>query len=82
MTLYQFKIMDEMEQLEAIWYQATELVKREDEEYRFTLYQIDSFYVEELWHKQKDIRFSFRSFSSANSVLLKPYLELIDISKL
>jgi hypothetical protein len=82
MTLYQFNMLDEMEQIEAIWNEAIELVAREDREYRYTLYQIDAFYVEELWHKEKDIRFTFRSFSSANSVLLKPYLELIDISRL
>ena len=31
MTLYQFNMADEMEQMEAIWYRSTRLAEREDD---------------------------------------------------
>jgi hypothetical protein len=82
MTLYQFNMMDEMEQMEAIWYKSTKLAEREDETFLYILHQIDSFYVEEKIHKEHNVRHAFKSFSSTNSDLLKPYLDKIDVSKL
>jgi hypothetical protein len=75
-------MMDEMEQIEAIWNKGVKLGERQDEIYKYTLYQIDSFYVEEHWHKEYDVRRALKSFSSTNADLLKPYLEMIDISKI
>jgi hypothetical protein len=51
MTLYQFNTSDEMEQLEAIWEYGVVVAERDDETYHYKLYQIDAFYVEEVWHK-------------------------------
>lgn len=82
MTLYQFNTMDEMEQIEAIWYYSTKLAEREDETFLYLLYQIDAFYIEEKVHKAHNVRHAFRSFSSTTSELLKPYLDKIDISDL
>lgn len=82
MTVYQFNTMDEMEQIEAIWYHSTRLAEREDEPFLYILYQIDGFYVEEKVHKEHNVRHAFKTFSSTNSDLLKPYLNKIDISNL
>lgn len=82
MTLYQFNMKDEMEQIEAIWYHSTKLAERDDATFLYVLYQIDSFYVEEQIHKEYNVRRALKSFSSTNAELLKPYLEMIDISKI
>ncbi len=74
--------MDEMEQIEAIWYHSVKLAEREEDVFLYILYQIDGFYVEEKVHKDHNVRHAFKSFSSANSDLLKPYLDKIDISDL
>jgi len=79
MTADQFKHLDEMEQIEAIW-EAKKVAEREDSIYRYTLYQIDSFYVEEHWHKEYDVRRAFESFTSDDE-LIRPYLGKIGVSK-
>lgn len=66
--------------MEAIWDKATKIAEREDDINRYNLYQIDSFYVEEEFHKEYNVRRAFRSFSSTDSHLLQPYLGKIDIS--
>lgn len=38
MTLYEFNTMDEMEQLEVIWYNSSKLDEREDDVFLFVLY--------------------------------------------
>ena len=73
--------MDEMEQIEAIWYNSTLLAEREDQPFLYILYQIDGFYVEEKVHKEYNVRHAFKSFSSTNSDLLKPYLDKLDIGE-
>lgn len=42
MTLCQFNMLDEMEQMEAIW-EAVKLAERKDDTYHYNLYQIDAF---------------------------------------
>lgn len=44
MTIYQFTMLDEMEQIEAIW-DAVEGGEYQDEVYLYKCYQIDDFYV-------------------------------------
>ena len=78
MTLYQFKLADEAEQIMALWDRGTYLTERIDGDYTFKLYQIDSFYVEEQWHTKFNVRRAFISFISQEK--LKPYLNDIDIS--
>jgi hypothetical protein len=79
MTLYQFNSCDEMEQMEAIWNQGVVVAEREDEVHRYKLYQIDAFYVEEVWHKEYNVRRAFNSFASTNAGMLQPYLDKIDV---
>jgi len=80
MTLYQFNMLDEAEQLEAIWDKSTKLAEREDAEFLYILYQIDNFYIEEKVLKEGNIRHAFKSFASTSASLLQPYLDKIDIS--
>lgn len=82
MTLYQFNLLDEAEQLEAIWDKSTKLGEREDAEYLYMLYQIDNFYIEEKIRKEGSIRHAFKSFTSTSASLLQPYLDQIDIKSL
>ena len=77
MTLYQFNLLDEMEQMEAIW-EAVKLVERSDDTFHYNLYQIDDFYVEEKIHIAYDARHAFRSFKTTE--LLKPYLDQMNIN--
>jgi hypothetical protein len=46
MTLNEFNLMDEMEQIETVWNKGVRLAERKTEEQLFELYQIDGFYVE------------------------------------
>ena len=72
-------MLDEMEQIEAIW--AGEFIgDRSDEEHNILLYQVDSFYVEVYYHREYNTIRRFRSFSSTTQ--LEPYLNQIDISRL
>jgi hypothetical protein len=79
MTLYQFNRFDELEQLEAIWEHGVKVAEREDEVHRYTLYQLDSFYIEEAFHKEYHVRRAFYSFASTNAEKLLPYLDQIDV---
>lgn len=79
MTLYQFNLLDEAEQMEAIWESAVNLAKCEDDIYRYELLQIDGFYVELKHHKEYDVFQGLRTFST--TTLLEPYLGQIEIPK-
>jgi hypothetical protein len=77
MTLYQFNQLDEMEQQEAIWNKGVKLAVREDDEFKYTLYQIDKFYVERLFNKELGVTRDQRTFQSPNEYL-DPYLDQIN----
>lgn len=79
MTLYQFNLLDEMEQAEAVW-SGTHIGERKDGEHTILLYQIDSFYVEVYYHREYNVIKRMRSFSSTEQ--LAPYLGQIDIINL
>lgn len=82
MTPSEFLELEEMEQMQTIFDHAIELAVREDAEHRHHLYQLFSFYVEEIWHKELKVRRVVKTFTSTNSVMLKPYLDRIDIKGL
>jgi len=54
MTFYQFNMLSEMEQAEAIW-SATHIATRHDEEHDILLYEIDSFFVEVFYHRTCEV---------------------------
>ena len=79
MNLSDFRVLNEMEQKEAIR-ESTHVGTRYDEDHVILLYQIDSFYVEVYYHREYEVIKRFRSFRSTEQ--LKPYLRQIDISAL
>jgi len=79
MTLYQFNMLNEFEQAEAVW-SGTHIGERQDDEHSILLYQINSFYVEVYYHQEDNAIRRMRSFSSTDQ--LAPYLGQIDIGKL
>ena len=80
MKLYQFKLLDISEQNTILQTQGVYLGERNEEQYKFKLYQIDDFYVEEKWHVPFNERRALTTFVSAERLQL--YLEVIDISRL
>ena len=78
MTLYQFNMMDEMEQMEAIW-TGVKIAERQEDRYHIELIQIDSFYVEMYFIEDRNL-VRTRSFSSPEQLL--PYMGQIDINEL
>jgi hypothetical protein len=80
MKLYEFKLLDEAEQMTAMWERGVYLGERIDGEYTFKLYQIDEFYIEEQWHTKFNVRRAFISFIAQEK--LEPYLDTIDVANL
>lgn len=78
MTLYQFNALDDIEQAEAIWEHGVLLRSRDEGDYRYILYQIDSFYVELHYHMQQNAIEKARVF--ANPDHLQPYLDEMTIT--
>lgn len=76
MTLYEFNLLDEMEQAEILW-NAPCIDGREDAEHKILLYQVDRFYVEVYYHKEYNVIRKFMSFESTDQ--LEPYLQKIDL---
>jgi hypothetical protein len=63
MTIYQFAMLDQIEQIEAIW-DAVEVGEYQDEVYLYKCYQIDDFYVETKKHKEHDVLHGIRTFKN------------------
>ena len=76
MTLFQFKLLGEMEQMETAW-NSPLLATIEDNDFTYDLHQIDSFYVEIRYRKLNRTIKGMKAFK--NPDLLKPYLHKIDI---
>ena len=78
MTLYEFNMLDEMEQAEVIG-DAVCIDGRDDGEHLILLYQIDGFYVEMFYHRKYNAINELRSFECTEQ--LEPYLCKIDLDK-
>ena len=74
MTLYEFLVLDEMKQAEAIW-DAVHIGERWDHEHNILLYQRDDFYIEVFHHKKLNIIRRIHVFRNADH--LEPYLRQI-----
>ena len=77
MTIKEFLGSDEMEQAEALWEHGVHIGERDDEVYRYVLYQLEAFYVETWYHKEYNVIRKFRAFEDTNE--LAPYTEHIKI---
>ena len=78
MTLDHFHTLDEGEQMEAVW-NGVELGERFEGEYKISLIQIDSFYVELFHHVEHNVLKRIHSFSDTDH--LQPYVNTITLSK-
>jgi len=56
MTIKQWYSLDEMEQIEAIWYKGEKVGERKDETYTYVLYRIGNLYIEEKIHTEWNVR--------------------------
>ena len=79
MTLQEFRSIDKDDQYITVWERAVLVADRENEEFKYILYQLDSFYIE--------LRLSKHSFlevltSFSRDRRLTPYLENIDLGEL
>jgi hypothetical protein len=80
MTLNQFRLMDENEQLNFIWNSYEPVAERRDSYYRILLYQIDNFYIEVYHHSHFNVMIKLESFEDTS--LLEPYFENISLANL
>jgi hypothetical protein len=80
MTLYEFSLLDELEQVEALWEHGVHIGDRIEGEYRLILYQLFSFYLEAWYHMEHTKIEKYRTFSSTDQ--LQPYLCIIDLQRL
>lgn len=80
MTLKDFNMLDEPEQIIVISNFGTEIGKRADKAHKYILYQIDSFYVEKEFDIKGKTLKRIKPFNNLN--LLNPYLNNIDISEI
>ncbi len=75
MTLYEFISLNNREQREAAE-DGMYIGHREDDKYKIILYQIDAFYVEACFQKEKFVLKKLIPFSTTE--LLEPYLDQIE----
>jgi hypothetical protein len=80
MSLYQFILLDEMEQAEILWEHGVMIANREEEETKYILYQLDKFYIEVQYHKEQNLLKGLTPFENMNR--LSPYLDKINIEDL
>ena len=78
MTLFEFKHLTEVGQAEVLQEQGVHIATRDSLFHTLVLYQIDSFYVEVVYHRLENKIIKIRSFLSTYA--LEPYLEKIDLS--
>ena len=76
MNLFQFKLLNETEQIETAW-NSPLLATIEDNDFIYDLHQMDSFFVEVKYRKPNRAVSGLKTFR--NRDLLKPYLDKVDI---
>lgn len=79
MTLYEFKALDEMTQIDVIW-SGTKIADRKFDGFKISLIQFDSFYVEMIRGVDDSVLERIRTFSSTDQ--LSPYLSQLNIDGL
>ena len=80
MTLYEFILLNEDQQVETFKEHGVYLCESRDMFYKYVLYQISSFYLEVKYKIINNVLCDLRSFTS--TIPLEPYLNRIDISSL
>ena len=77
MTLYQYNLLGEAEQLERLWNEGVFLMYREQLPLKYGLYQLQSFYIEVKYHSEDNALQGLRTFISTNQ--LEPYFAQISM---
>lgn len=80
MTLFEFQLLSEGEQIATLYRQGVYIGKRKVENMTVLLYQLESFYVEVVYRSYR--RFIEKIRCSASTSILDPYLEQIDVEYL
>jgi hypothetical protein len=80
MTMYEFRILGDQEQLNIIHEKGVYIGKRKVRDLVSVLYQVESFYVELFYKKYR--YFVSHSRCSASIVIAEPYLDQIDLAEL
>lgn len=80
MTLYDFQLLPEPQQIEILYRAGVYIGKRREGVSVILLYQLESFYVEVYYRKYRSHIRQLHCFDSTD--LLDPYLEQIDVENL
>ena len=80
MTLFEFQLLPETEQVSILYECGVYIGKRKEKKRSTLLFQLDSFYVEVYYSSYR--RYISRLHCSQSTVLLDPYLEQIDVEYL
>ncbi len=80
MTLYEFRMLTDEEQVDLLYNEGTYIGKRKVGEECVILYQLDSFYIELYYKKYR--RHILRIYCFQSTVPLDPYLSQIDVEDL
>jgi hypothetical protein len=80
MTLYEYHLLGEPEQVDLLYQEGIYLGKRKFRDLSVVLYQLDDFYVEVHYDKYRYLINAVKYFHSTD--LLQPYLEQIDVEEL
>jgi len=77
MTHHEFNKLSLAQQADIVWNCGTFIAERQEENHTIMLYQIEGFYVEVFYSRNKRRIPATRSFTS--TYLLQPYLDAIDL---
>lgn len=80
MTIYDFQLLPEQQQIEMLYKEGVYIGKRRESISCIILYQFESFYVEVYYRKYRSQIKYFHCFESTD--YLDPYLEQIDVENL
>ena len=80
MTLFEFQLLSEGEQVAALYQQGVYIGKRKVESMTVLLYQLESFYAEVYYRSYRRYIYKIRCLDS--TTILDPYLEQIDVEYL
>lgn len=80
MTLFEFRVMSNEEQIDLLYQAAVYIGKRKEGRLSVVLYQLDGFYVEVYYYKYRRLVCKVKGFTS--TIPLDPYLEQINVEDL
>ncbi len=80
MTLYDFRMLSDTEQIDLLYKNGVYIGKRKQGSSIVVLYQLDAFYIEIFYRKYRSV--ITRMYCFASTILLNPYLDQIDVEEL